>query len=109
MKTTIYPAGEVAYALRMALGPLREWSDCLSDMRRGKTDLDGYRLLPTCRIHDGRCWRPGYTAASVVEFIKEIRELHPEIGTRTLPKGFEIEVDPCDGRAWFVRKLPAMH
>jgi hypothetical protein len=108
MKAKIYPAGEVAYVLRQALGPLREWSDCLSDMRRGKTDLDGFRLLPTCRIRDGRAWRPAYEAGSVTEFIREIRALHPEIMTRTPARGFEIEIDPADERAWFVRKLSPM-
>ncbi len=110
MKTKIYPASEVAYILRQTLGPLREWSDCLADMRRDKTSLDGIRLLPTCRIYDGRCWRPGYIASSVVEFIREIRVLHPEIETRTGATGFEIELDPTDKRAWYVRKLsPTIH
>lgn len=107
MKTKIYPAGEVAYVLRQALGPLREWSDCLADMRRDKTDLDGFRLLPTCRIRDGRCWRPGYAADSVIEFIREIRSLHPEIETHTPARGFEVEFDPSDECSWTVRKLSA--
>lgn len=108
MKTKIYPAGEVAYVLRQALGPLREWSDCLADMRREKTSVDGFRLLPVCVINDGRAWRPGYDARSIDEFVREIRSLHPEIETRTPVRGFEVEFDPSDERSWTVRKLSAM-
>ena len=101
---TIYPPGEVAYFLRRTLGPMREWSDCLADMRRDKTSVDGIQLLPTCRIRDGRCWRPGYSAESIREFVKEVRALHPEISTDTPIKGIEIELDPDDEGSWRVRK-----
>lgn len=105
MKVTVYAPGEVAYILRQALGPLREWSDCLADMRRGKTSIDGICLLPVCRARDGRAWRPMYEADSIREFITEIRAAHPEITTKPPLRSFQLEMDPCDERAWFVRKL----
>ncbi len=106
MKMRIYPAGEVAYILRQTLGPLREWSECLTDMRLDRTNLDGFQLRPTCRIKISRHWRPGYDAASVAAFIREIRALRPEIATHTPPRGVQVEISPLDERAWYLRKLP---
>lgn len=107
----IYPPGEVAYFLRRALGPLREWSDCLADMRRNKTNVDGMQLLPVCQIHDGRRWRPGYTVESLAEFIRQVRTSHPEIRTDAPAIGIEIGLDPSDERSWRIRKLgsPTKH
>ena len=105
MKVKMFPSSEVAYMLRLALGPMREWSDALTDMRRDKTDIDGLRLLPTCRLYDGRSWRPGYTAAAIKEFITEIRVRHPEIKAREPIRGFEVDLDPLDDRSWVVRKI----
>lgn len=110
MTVKVFPASEVAYVLRQALGPMREWSDCLADMRRGKTDIDGVQLLPTCRVYDGRAWRPGYSPDSIREFVREIRKLHPETTTRDPARGFEVDLDPLDVRSWSVRKIkPATH
>lgn len=105
MTTKVYPAGEVAYILRQALGPLREWSDCLADMRQDKTSLDGFQLLPTCRIKGVRQWRPAYDAASIAAFIHEIRVRHPEIVTKAPAMGVNVELDPLDERRWPHRKL----
>lgn len=107
MKTKIFPAGEVAYILRQTLGPLREWSECLTDMRLDRTSLDGFQLLPTCRIKVSRHWRPGYNAANIDAFVREIRALHPEITTHTPVRGVQVEISPFDERAWYLRKLPA--
>jgi hypothetical protein len=104
----VYSAGEVAYTLRKALGPLREWSDCLADMRQDKTSLDGFQLLPICSIKSVRQWRPAYDAAAIAAFIHEIRALHPEIVTNLKPQGVEVDLRPTDERAWFVRKLPTL-
>lgn len=108
MKTKIYPAGEVAYILRQALGPLREWSECLTDMRLGRTSLDGFQLRPTCCIKITRHWRPGYDAASIDIFVRAIRALHPEITTHTPVRGVQVEISPFDERAWSHRKLSVM-
>jgi hypothetical protein len=108
MTAKVYTAGEVAYILRQTLGPLREWSDCLADMRQGKTSLDGIQLLPICRIKSVRQWRPAYDGTSIASFIHEIRALHPEIVTNLKPQGIEVDLSPTDDRAWFVRKLPTI-
>lgn len=107
MKAKILPASEVAYILRHQLGPMRAWDDALADMRANKTNVSGCVLLPTCRVHDGRAWRPGYVAADVVEFIRAVRRAHPD-AKRLAPLHYSVvSVDPADTRAWKVRKLPA--
>jgi hypothetical protein len=108
MKANIYPAGEVAFILRQALGPLREWSECLTDMRLDRTSLDGFQLRPTCSIKISHHWRPGYDAANIAAFVREIRALHPEIATHTPVRGVQVEISPFDERAWRHRKLPVM-
>lgn len=105
MKVKVFSSGEVAHMLRLALGPMREWSDCLADMRRDKTDIDGLRLLPACKVRDGRAWRPAYAAENIIEFVLEVRGRHPEIMTREPIRGFEVELDPLDARSWSVRKI----
>lgn len=105
MQKKVYPASEVAFALRMALGPIRAWDDCLSDMRRGSTNVDGHVLLPTCRMHDGRAWRPGYDANSVVVFINAVRATNPNCQNRA-PLAFKLmDIDPRDTRNWRQRRL----
>ena len=107
MKTKVFAATEVAYILRQALGSLREWSDCLADMRRDKTSVEGLQLLPTGMIHDGRAWRPAYDGASIAEFIRAVRTLRPELPFRPPIEGFEVDLDPSDSRMWKLRKLSA--
>lgn len=105
MKTNIIPAPEVAYILRRELGPVRAWDDCLADMRKDKTTVNGYILKPACRAQDGRAWRPMYLAGDVVEFIKAVRTVNPT-ATRHAPLQVKTTLlDPADHRHWKVRKL----
>ena len=100
MKVNGLRAGDVAYLLRRELGPMREWSDCLADMRSGKTDVGGIRLLPMGVLSSG-CNRPIYHPASVVGFIREIRRLYSEIAVKDAPiQAVEVEIDLLDERHW---------
>lgn len=100
----VYPPGEVAYFLRQALGPMREWSDCLADMRRGKTNVAGLQLLPVCRE---RALRPLYAAESIREFVKQVQCRCPEIETGAPLRGIEVEIELDDELPWRLRKLPS--
>lgn len=105
MHTKIYPASEVAFTLRLALGPLRAWDDCLTDMRRGATRVDGHVLLPVGRIHDGRAWRPGYSADDIAKFITAVQATSSE-ACRRAPLKFKImDINPKDARHWRARKF----
>lgn len=99
MKIKGMRAGDVAYLLRCELGPLRDWSDALADMRAEKTDVCGVRLLPVGIMSAG-CRRPIYHPASVVEFIKEIRLLCPEAKKGIPYQTVEVEIDLDDERGW---------
>lgn len=105
MTTKIFPASEVAYMLRQTLGPIRAWDDCLTDMRLGKTTVSDYALLPACKTHDGRLWRPGYTAADIAAFIKAVKAANPDAKPHTPHQFRMIDLDPSDERPWSMRKL----
>jgi hypothetical protein len=106
-RAKVYPAGEVASELRRYLGPLREWSDCLSDMRIGKTTVAGHVLLPIGRVHDGRAWRPAYTAADIARFIRAVRVDVPEAESNVPARAMTVTIDRSDIRSWKARKLPS--
>lgn len=102
MKIKALRAAEVAHILRRALGPMRDWSDCLADMRAEKTDIGGVRLLPVGVLSAG-CRRPIYHPASVAAFIEEIRRLCSDTGeaVKDAPlQTVEVEIDLSDERGW---------
>jgi len=109
MKTKVLRAAEVAHILRRALGPMRDWSDCLADMRAEKTDIGGLRLLPVGVLSAG-CRRPIYHPASIAEFINKIRQLYSETGevVKDAPiQAVEVEIDLSDERCWkHVKAMP---
>jgi hypothetical protein len=109
MKATVLPAGETAYLLRRALGPICEWSDCLSDMRRGIRDLEGLVLLPSGRCHDGRKYRPVYSHASIRDFIFAVSDRRKGMNVDAPLQGFQVELDPTDTCSWKVRTLERLH
>jgi Rad3-related DNA helicase len=105
LKTKIISAPEVAYLLRRELGPIRSWDDALADMRRGKTDVNGFTLKPACRVRDGRAWRPMYRGFEVAEFIKAVRATNSD-ARRDAPPQIKVAIfDPADHREWKARKL----
>ncbi|UCV22857.1 hypothetical protein [Ferribacterium limneticum] len=103
MKLKGMRSSEVSYLLRRELGPIRDWSDCLADMRAEKTDIAGLRLLPLGVMAAG-CGRPIYQPASVIEFIKEVRLLIPEARKGISYQTVEVEIDLLDERCWKHRK-----
>jgi hypothetical protein len=105
MKRILLPSSEVAYILRLQLGPIRAWDDCLADMRLSKTHVNGYILLPECQGKGGKAWRPLYQASKVREFIKAVRAANPD-ATRNAPLQTKtVFSDPTDHRPWRLRKL----
>lgn len=99
MKVKGMRAGDVAYLLRRELGPIRDWSDCLADMRAEKTDVCGVRLLPVGVMSAG-CGRPIYHPTSVVAFVKEVRLQCPEAQKNVPYQTIEVEIDLSDERHW---------
>lgn len=99
MKTKVMRAGDVAYLLRRELGPMRDWSDCLADMRGNKTDVCGVRLQPVGVMSAG-CGRPIYHPFSVIEFIKEVRLRCPNAQKDVPYQTIEVEIDLSDERYW---------
>ena len=108
MKTSVLTKAETAFVLRTYLGPIRSWSDTLADMARHKTEVAGLVLLPVCRVHDGRAWRPAYRLADVVEFIRIVREHFRDAKKGVPPAKKSVDLDPSDHRHWRLRKLTTM-
>jgi hypothetical protein len=85
-KTTVIDASETAYYLREKLGPLRAWTDFLTDVRREKnTQVAGHELIPCCRIRGrlGR-WSPAYALEDVEEFVTNVLNDAQEAGSTKL-------------------------
>ena len=104
MKAVILPAGEVAYALRKRLGPLRAWPDFLTDCIRHATSFHGLVLCPIGYVRKGGK-RPVYLLKDVEEFIRRAEEVAEPVATT---KGWLVdivELDPADRRHWKVRLL----
>jgi hypothetical protein len=73
VREILYGAGETAILLRVKLGSIREWSDTLADMRRGKTTLKGLVLLPFLRARPDGCLRPFYRRQDIDAFVREVQ------------------------------------
>jgi len=106
MKIKVLRAPEVAFLLRNELGPSRNWDDTLADMRRGKVEVHGCVLLPTCISKDAHAWRPMYATADVLDFIKEVRAAAPTAARHVRYQVKTAHIDPTDTRPWYLRKLP---
>lgn len=78
--TIVIPAAEVAYILRVKLGPIRAWADFLADNIRERQDVNGERLLPCCRKSDGKTMRPMYAVRDVKLFIAHVLASVPGAG-----------------------------
>ena len=100
MKTKAIPAGEVAYIIRKHLGPLRAWSDFLSDNIRGKQNVGGFTLSPCAKMR-GRCKRPMYDVRDVVNFIGNVRAAG--LASPEPEKFVTLDVDLDMETPWFLR------
>ena len=105
MKTKTYSASETAFLLRQRLGPMRAWTDFLSDCIRIRTNLDGLLLMPINHVDDGRAKRPVYALEDIVAFICEIWKRHPEARKYVPPKGKWIDLEPSGKHELYVKSL----
>ena len=107
MNVKVMTAPETAYLLRRELGPLRNWDDTLSDMRRGRVEsVHGATLLPICQGKYQGAWRPMYATADVLVFIKAVLAAAPGAGRHAPYQVKTAYTHPGDTRPWHTRKLP---
>lgn len=106
MKLKVISAPEVAYILRVQLGPLRNWDDTLADMRRERVEIHGLTLLPTCRGKFAGAWRPMYAIPDVVDFIKAVRAAASGAARNVPYQVKTAHIDPTDTRPWQKRQVP---
>jgi hypothetical protein len=92
-RTDVIDSSETAYYLRQRLGPLRAWSDFLTDVRRGRTDLGGHQLHPCCRIRH-RGWVPAYAIEDIREFVASVLNDVSEAGSATFDT-VSVTIDPA--------------
>lgn len=109
MKLKVISAPEVAYLLRRELGPLRNWDDTLADMRRGRVEVHGLTLMPTCKGKYAGAWRPMYAIPDVLAFIKAVRAAAPSAARGVPYQVKTAHTHPGDIRPWYTRKLPVAH
>lgn len=99
-------ASETAYLLRAKLGPIRAWSDFLSDNIRGKQSISGLTLKPCCRKKIGKGWRPMYAIAAIDKFIADVLAVEPTAGSAPI-KPVVLAVD--SGLPWRMNKFDQMN
>lgn len=100
--TRTLSVSEVAFLLRVKLGPLRSWRDFLTDNIRGQQSIGGHTILPCAQRHDGKSYRPVYAVTDVTEFIAKVRTSVPSAG-RTPIKLISLAVDRS--RSWRANKF----
>jgi hypothetical protein len=76
---------EVAFMLRVFIGPLRNWDDFLADSIRDEQSIAGLKLLPCGRQKDARGTpRPVYATSDVKAFIECVRKVIPSAGKKPI-------------------------
>jgi hypothetical protein len=80
IEASVLTGPDVAYLLHHHLGPMREWSDFLSDCRRNDrrsrtASLHGQVLTPVLVLVDGKHERPLYLVSQLREFISTIKRM----------------------------------
>lgn len=81
---------DTALILRARLGPMRSWTNFLTDCIRDRQAIAGQRLMPCGRQHDGKAYRPTYATSDILNFIAKVLAAVPTAGratikTKTLP------------------------
>jgi hypothetical protein len=100
MATTVMQTlalSETAVMLRVYLGPIRSWTNFLTDNIRGRQSVDGLRLLPCGRRGDGKSLRPVYSLQAVKDFIAKVLTSTPEAGKAPI-QAAPLAIDPS--RSW---------
>lgn len=93
---------ETALLLRLYLGPLRNWTNFLTDNIRGKQCIAGRNLMPCARQHDGMLFRPIYAMQDIRDFIGAVQLAMPE-ARKTPVKATVLTIDR--GRHWRINKF----
>lgn len=93
---------EVAFILRARLGPMRNWTNFLTDNIRGCQSVAGLTLMPCGRRHDGKGYRPIYDLADVTAFIEAVKVAVPSAG-RVPVRIMALLVDKA--RNWRINKF----
>lgn len=102
INTQTLPVAEAAFLLRVHLGPLRSWTNFLTDNIRGQQSIAGFKLMPCGRQHDGKAYRPIYATRDVTDFIAKVLAAVPTAG-KTPIKPTTLAIDK--GRHWWVNKF----
>ncbi|MFD1555404.1 hypothetical protein ACFSHT_07130 [Paraburkholderia silviterrae] len=105
MTTTIVQTisvADAAFMLHVYLGPIRSWTDFLTDNIRGRQSVAGHMLLPCARRHDGKSYRPVYAISDVRAFIEKVRKAIPSAG-KTPIKTTALAID--SGVHWRVNRF----
>lgn len=100
--TPTIPVSETAFLLRAKLGPLRNWSNFLTDNIRGQQSVAGHKLLPCSNKHDGRAFRPLYAVCDVMDFIAKVLASEPKAGKSPI-KTTLLAIDKSKG--WRINKF----
>lgn len=111
MKTTLaVTTSDAAFMLHYNLGPVRDWTQTLEDMRGKEKNYLKMSIKPFGKLKVCRSYRPAYRVSEVHNFIEEAR-LRSGI---TLPVAAVpsdkiapqlVEDDPANTAHWKVRKL----
>lgn len=100
--TRTLSVADASFVLRVRLGPMRSWTNCLTDMIRGRPGIAGHRLLPCSLQHDGRAERPRYALKDVMDFIANVLASVPTAGQIPI-KPTMLAIDP--GKSWSLNKF----
>jgi hypothetical protein len=111
MKTSLaVTTSDAAFMIHHALGPDRDWSETLKDMRRDRVDYEGLKLKPFGKLKMYRSQRPAYRMKEVERFILNARircgvTIAPSPIAPDLISPQLVEDDPANTLHWRVRKL----
>lgn len=100
----VLSSSETSFQLRKSIGPLFNWENRLSDMRRGKIK-NGPILLPVAKNEKAWLSRPVYLASTVKRFIAVYSVYDPDARSGVEPQIQLLETEALDRRHWRVRKL----
>ena len=105
INTPTVSAAQAAIILYRQLGPIRAWSDFLSDNIRGRQDIMGLTLKPCAMKKDCRAMRPRYSLNEIHDFIEGVKSRMPEAGPEKRIVPVILAIDTA--RPWRHNKFDA--
>lgn len=113
MRAKVMGAGETAYLVRWAVGPVRSWGKQLEQWcRDAEAHFMGARLEPCGRMVRKGYPRPVYLVRDVIEFIQRLREMgvcHDRPGNPGAIEVIEVEIDTKIHCPWIARTVTPVH